>query len=727
MSKTNIQLSEPFKQWREVSVRNITFVLTEDCQLRCKYCYICGKNSFAVMSFDVAKQAIDYVLTHQDIFNDGSVVWDFIGGEPLLEVQLMDEICDYAKIRMFELNHPWFDNYRINISSNGLLYDNSHVQKFLAKNRTHVSIMLSVDGTKQKHNQQRVYPNGKGCYDDVVKQIPQWLAQYPNASTKATLSHDDLPMVKDSVLHLWQLGIMSVGMNCIFEDVWQDGDDTILEEQLVALADEIIDKKLYEKYQCTLFDRNIGFPLDRVLNNENWCGAGRMLGITTSGDFVPCIRFAQYSLEHQKQITVGNIRDGYDTNKLRSFLTLKRLNQSSPECIDCEVASGCAWCQGFNYDTAETDTIFQRATYICKMHKARVRANNYLWNKLDKIVPPPEDDVRLRRLQKRKRLQSVLLLADANAPSFCHYKTQQVAAITQMSVETLRKVVYYALTNNLSLNVIAGNEPLSNEFRTVLNECNHIILRSVESKEVAENSFDIFDYETNTWNDSFGGEALILRINRRNLPQLPDFLAKHSLAYNRISLVIKDLTEASGDDFAVYQSVLDSLVNWLPEREEQKPLELSFLTDRLILTEPNHCEAGIKHISIAPTGNFYLCPGFYYQGAEPITDIDTVLQTHALPIKNQQLLQLDHAPICEHCDAYHCKRCVYLNKQTTLEVNTPSRQQCVYAHLERNASRTLIEPLFLQDDVSIAEIDYLDPFDELQKREQPKGEKTDEC
>ena len=56
--------------------------------------------------------------------------------------------------------------------------------------------------------------------------------------------------------------------------------------------------------------------------------------------------------------------------------------QSKQECIDCEVASGCAWCQGENYDAAETPTVYQRSTAICKMHKARVRANNYYWNKL---------------------------------------------------------------------------------------------------------------------------------------------------------------------------------------------------------------------------------------------------------------------------------------------------------------------------------------------------------
>ena len=89
-----------------------------------------------------------------------------------------------------------------------------------------------------------------------------------------------------------------------------------------------------------------------------------------------------YSLRSKKPIIIGNIEEGINLNKLRPFLSLDRITQSPRECLDCEIASGCAWCQGENYDAAETDTIFQRSTAICLMHKARVRANNYYWNKL---------------------------------------------------------------------------------------------------------------------------------------------------------------------------------------------------------------------------------------------------------------------------------------------------------------------------------------------------------
>lgn len=387
-------IKEVSSDW-ERSYKSITFIVTKDCQLACKYCYLVGKNAKERMSWDVAKKTIDYILNNHNFFNEEAVVWDFIGGEPFLEIDLIDKICDYIKTEMFRLCHPWFDNYRFNFSTNGINYNSEKIQSFIKKNITHLSIGITIDGTKRKHDLNRIWktedmergvvPNQseeKGSYDDVVKNIPLWLEQFPGAGTKVTISSADIPYIKESVLHLYSLGIHEVNINCVFEDVWKEGDDELFENQLMALADAIIDSGYYQDYACSFFTEHMGKPMDCQMDNQNWCGAGRMLAVDAEGNFYPCTRFAQYSLRSKKAWIIGNVRDGIDKNKLRPFLTLDRCTQSTQECIDCEVASGCAWCQGENYDAADTPTIYQRSTAICKMHKARVRANNYYWNKL---------------------------------------------------------------------------------------------------------------------------------------------------------------------------------------------------------------------------------------------------------------------------------------------------------------------------------------------------------
>lgn len=371
--------------WESGRAKTITFIVTKDCQLACKYCYLVGKNDRERMDWSIAKQAIDYILAHEIDFPEHSVIWDFIGGEPFLEIELIDRICDYLKMEMYRLNHHWFNSYRFSFSTNGINYNAPKVQDFITKNREHLSIGITIDGTRKKHDLNRIWKgtSDKGSYDDVVRNIPLWLKQFPEGATKVTISSADIPYIKESVLHLYSLGIKEVNINVVFEDVWKEGDDILFEKQLTELADAIIDGDYCEEYSCSFFSDRIGKPLDPELDNQNWCGAGKMLAIDAQGNFYPCTRFAAYSLRDKKPIIIGDIHKGIDKNRLRPFLTLDRMTQSPQKCMDCEVASGCAWCQGENYDAAETSTIYQRSTAICKMHKARVRANNYYWYKLN--------------------------------------------------------------------------------------------------------------------------------------------------------------------------------------------------------------------------------------------------------------------------------------------------------------------------------------------------------
>ena len=367
---------------KKMKRKEITFIVTKDCQLACKYCYLVGKNNKERMSFDIAKQAIDYILSNPDIFTEDSITWAFIGGEPLLEVSLIDKICDYIKMELFRLNHRWFDSYYFSLTTNGINYSDKKVQNFIEKNHKHLSITITIDGTEIKHDLNRVYrTTGKGSYKDVICNIPLWLKQFHNVGTKVTISSDDIPYIKESVIHLFNIGIDKVHINVVFENVWKEKDDVLFEEQLLELADYIIDNNLYKTKMCSFFNEKIGKPMNSS-DNGNWCGAGKMLSIDSSGNYYPCTRFVQYSLREKQTRIIGNIYTGINKNYLRPFLALDRFTQSTEECFNCNVAKGCSWCQGENYDCADTNTIYQRSTAICKMHKARVRANNYYWNKL---------------------------------------------------------------------------------------------------------------------------------------------------------------------------------------------------------------------------------------------------------------------------------------------------------------------------------------------------------
>lgn len=201
--------------WGLGVAKNITFIVTKDCQLACKYCYLVGKNDNERMSWDVAKATIDYILDHENdpVFAYNSVVWDFIGGEPFLEIDLIDNICDYIKKELYRRDHHWFTSYRFNFTTNGINYHTEKVQRFIAKNIEHLSIGLTIDGTERKHDINRVYKNTeRGSYKDVVRNIPLWQSQFPGDGTKVTISSADIPYICESVLHLYDLGIHQVNI-----------------------------------------------------------------------------------------------------------------------------------------------------------------------------------------------------------------------------------------------------------------------------------------------------------------------------------------------------------------------------------------------------------------------------------------------------------------------------------------------------------------------------------
>jgi len=271
------------------------------------------------------------------------------------------------------------------ITTNGLLYRTPEVQRFIARHRELLDVVISVDGPEAVHDRARVTPTGKGSYRLVRDAIPLWLSQFPNASTKVTISRDNLNDVAISILHLFGLGVRSVNANVVFENVWALGDDRVLEEQLDRLADEMLETGLYRTHACSFFQRTLGTPLDRRTDNANWCGSGRMLAVDAAGTFYPCVRFLPFSLGKRPARTVGSVSEGLLKNRARPFLALTVDTQSPPKCLECEVARGCAWCQALNYDEAATDTIYQRATFLCRMHKARVRANARFWASVDEV------------------------------------------------------------------------------------------------------------------------------------------------------------------------------------------------------------------------------------------------------------------------------------------------------------------------------------------------------
>lgn len=659
----------------DVASNSITFCVTQDCQLRCRYCYMVQKNKLHRMEFNIAQKAIDYVLNHRELYSEKAVVWEFIGGEPLLEIDLIDRICDYIKQKTYMLNHPWFSNYIFNISTNGLLYSSEKVQNFINKNKGHISIGISIDGNKKKHDNQRVYPDGTGSYENVVKNVPLWIEQFgENIMTKSTFSHGDIAFLKDSIINLWNLGIKEVAANVVFEDVWDDNDPIIFEQQLKELADYIIEKKIWNDVNVRFFDPYIGFPLDKAGLNNRFCGSGKMLSIDCDGKFYPCTRFMGFTLNKKVPLSIGDVENGISLDRLRPFKELTVKSISKPECLNCEVASGCAACTGLNYDESKFDSIFERATYICEMHKANVRACEYFWNKYSQVTKKqsPRDEIRISKLHDEKKYLQII--TEDNITSHCNYSVTKKQDSNKMSKEMFGKIIKFCETNNF-IPVLLGDIDFAEDAKS------DSFLWINDKKVDSDNLIIIHDNKV----IKPGTETCILIINKENIQYMLQFIDEISkdFKYVRINIMLRDFEKWNDIDINLYEKELDKLMNFvITNRKESKIIDINVLSDDKYSRD---CGAGNDLLAIAPNGKFYICPGFYFDYVNmDVGDIDNGINKGKIKLFSQKREQLE-----SNCNYSTCNQCVYLNKKETNELFICSKNQEVKTQFELHKTKCL--------------------------------------
>lgn len=308
-------------------------------------------------------------------------------------------------------------------------------------------------------------------------------------------------------------------------------------------------------------------------------------------------------------------------------------------------------------------------------------------------------------------LKYLIVLLDDQSTSYCHYSNKKTGC-KLISLENLKAGILFAMKENLLIQFVYPHYILPKEYEDTIEAINHgkivPISYSGEADVIVLEDCKLLgsmQYNAKT--------AYVLKLLKEDFFKNWEIISGILDKVARLNIVLSDVETFKNEDFEQYKLALKGLVIRLEKLYNDGSFpQLNLLTDRMMLDKMNNCNAGIENITLAPNGKFYICPAFYQ-----FDETDSVGDTlKGLNVKNPQLFRLDHAPLCGNCDAYQCKRCIWLNKKNTLEVNIPSHEQCVTAHLERNATRELLQRLnknsFSYPFSEIKELSYLDPFEE---------------
>lgn len=309
----------------------------------------------------------------------------------------------------------------------------------------------------------------------------------------------------------------------------------------------------------------------------------------------------------------------------------------------------------------------------------------------------------------------LIIVLDDSSPSYCHY--ENLATSRLISLSDLKAGILYAMKENLSIQFILPDYMLPQEYWETMNEIDSTIYVSstCEDSFAADNANVII---LNNWsspaNYHFSNDKIyVLRTSRKDFYDRVNSLKDMAEKADRLNVIITNPEGFSESEIVKYEKTLDKLSQIiLEEFQKGHSIQVNLLTDRILLDKMNNCNAGVENITLMPDGKFYACPAFYYDKERPIGSL-----RNGINIVNPQLYMLAYAPICSVCDAYHCKRCAWLNHKLTHEKNTPSKEQCLMAHIERKASRKLLADIrkhgMIVQGGEIPELDYMDPLEKL--------------
>ena len=347
-------------------VKALCLHIAHTCNLNCSYCFASqGKyhGERAIMSFEVGKRALDFLMKHSGTRRNLEV--DFFGGEPLMNFQVVKDLVAYA--RSIEKAHN--KNFRFTLTTNGMLVDDDVIE---FANRECHNVVLSLDGRKEIHDRYRVDYAGKGSWERIVPKFQKFVEARNGKGyyMRGTFTHANPDFLKD-IQQMLDLGFTELSMEPV---VCAPGDPSELTE-----ADKAIVMDQYEKLAELMLQRDkegkpftfyhymidlAGGPC--IYKRISGCGSGtEYMAVTPWGDLYPCHQFVG-----DEKFKLGNIWDGVDNSAIQDeFMSCNVY--SRPECQNCWAklycSGGCA--ANAYHSTGSVKGVYQ---YGCDLFRKRM-------------------------------------------------------------------------------------------------------------------------------------------------------------------------------------------------------------------------------------------------------------------------------------------------------------------------------------------------------------------
>lgn len=367
-------------------MKTYQIITNSSCNLRCTYCYEyldAKQNAFANI-----KPYLDTVVAKGAGPNNTACTIDFIGGEPFFVPDLLEEIMHYCLVNFKQWGYHCL---HFLYSTNGTLLHKPKQMALLKKYRNHLSLGISIDGDKAKHDKHRLTIGGKGSFDEVVKGIEaakQYLTR-DQISLKATFTKDSIGDYARSMKFLYsQYGndVFSIQGNFNFEERFDVYDGTLIANETMEVARYLQSNDYYAEFMFkfnhkgehqSMYLHNALLKPISVPLTSNRCGSCmHMTSLGYDGKLYGCNRFSTMKKDGME---LGAIEDGQHVDYRNPLVdkVKEAYKEAPPWCQTCRFNKDCSDCVAIPIDEGLDYSEYYYQNRMCGYTKASAVAKLY--------------------------------------------------------------------------------------------------------------------------------------------------------------------------------------------------------------------------------------------------------------------------------------------------------------------------------------------------------------
>lgn len=357
----------------------VNFHITHDCNMRCGYCYA-GKKLKESMSDEIVEHSLDMIEREVKSKAINKLVVAFLGGEPLMEKELLYSIQDRLKERIGKETKIVYQ-----LSTNGLLLTDKLMKELTERNTL---ISLSLDGTPETMLKQRPLINNADYSERMERAIKSVLKYNRFTNAFCVITPQSAANLYDNITWIYDQGLKFINTTLDYSAGWTTQDFELLGKEYKRLAKWYSSKAdEVEHFYLSCFDERIQSRTKSPVACEMKCSLGKnQLSIAPDGSIFPCMQFVKPKHEADEEFVLGNVNRGIEGKKLKEIQAQAVFEK--PECNGCELKSRCSvWCSCINY--ASTRTITKASPVACYHEKTLIpivdEMANELWKQRNQL------------------------------------------------------------------------------------------------------------------------------------------------------------------------------------------------------------------------------------------------------------------------------------------------------------------------------------------------------